>query len=109
MMHIPIRHIVATIAVASLPWIVQAQTANAPGGQASTGTPLDQTTSPQTAAPKTTKTAPSTTNPTGSTSATDASSTAKTPKTRRSMKANDNPPGDVPTYPAPAPNGAPTK
>ena len=52
--------------IASVPLLVHAQTANTPGGSASTGTPLDQTkTDPGKIAPPTTSSTPTTTNPSG--------------------------------------------
>ena len=60
--------LLAAALIASLPLIGVAQTANTPGGQSSTGTPLDQTkTDPGKIAPTTTTTSPTTTNPAGST------------------------------------------
>jgi len=85
----------ATVSVSAL-----AQTANTPGGQAATGSALDQTTTtPQRNVPKTTATSPDQTNPSGAVTKT------RTHKT----KTNPTEPGDAPTYPAPAPDGTPTK
>ena len=99
----------ATLLVAALPLMLHAQTANTPGGSVSTGTPLDQSKSaPQKTTPSTTATSPTATNPSGSTS-TDGKAARKA---RRSSAAKDGtatPPGDVPTYPAPAKDGTPTK
>ena len=93
------------IAIASLSLAAFAQTANTPGGQAATGTQLDQTTKSPQNAPKTTATTPDATNPTGSTTPGHTTGTTGTsPRT-----ANHTAPGDAPTYPAPAKDGTPTK
>jgi hypothetical protein len=77
-----------------------AQTANTPGGQASTGSALDQTNkSSEKTLPKTTATSPDETNPSG----------ALTKSHTHKAKTKPTAPGDVPTYPAPAPDGTPTK
>jgi hypothetical protein len=86
--------------IAAFPLLVAAQTANQPGGQASTGTPLDQTNKPENTTPKTTSTSPDANNPAGSLPA--------KPKHHATKKATTQT-GDVPTYPAPAPDGTPTK
>ena len=122
----PIRTLLIAAAVAALPLAASAQTANTPGGQAATGTSLDQTkSSPPRATPKTTQPTPDATNPSGSlpargtTPAADVNSsttvttdtTASTKASRRAARkaANTTKPGEVPTYPAPAPDGTPTK
>ncbi len=91
-----------------LPLLASSQTANTPGGSASTGTPLDQTrSSPSSNAPATTSTSPSTTNPTGAVT----KSPTKSGKIRNALKKSDKstPLGDEPSYPAPAKDGTPTK
>ncbi len=93
---------------AAVPFVVAAQTANTPGGNASTATPLDQTKSaPGSTAAGATQTTPDATNPSGSLPA---------KKKRHPLKAvghassnNSTAPGDVPTYPAPNEAGKPTK
>lgn len=60
--------LLAAALIVSAPLAAVAQTANTPGGSASTGTPLDQTrTDPGKIAPATTSTSPTTTNPAGNT------------------------------------------
>lgn len=117
---LPIRTLIAS-AVLTLPLAVAAQTANTPGGQAATGTPLDQTkSSPQKSTPATTSTTPDATNPSGSLSHGMSNSTSgsgssmsksKTRNTDQMGKGTTTaaPAGDVPTYPAPAKDGTPTK
>lgn len=88
------------------PLLALAQNTNTPGGQASTGTPLDQTktSSQKPAADKSTSTT-STTTP-------DATSNGGGTMAKRKSKAKSSgqtPAGDVPTYPAPTPDGTPTK
>ena len=119
----PIRTLVLAAAVAALPLAVSAQTANTPGGSAATGTPLDQTKgAPQKSTPATTQTTPDTTNPSGSlpskgassvgangTTTTDTTDSTKASRRAARKAANTTKPGDVPTYPAPAVDGTPTK
>ena len=91
-------------AILCLPPTVAAQTANTPGGQAATGSGLDQTTkNPQETTSGRTRTTTDMTNPKGTMSPKDDDA-----KTKRGA-ANRTKPGDVPTYPAPAPGGEPTK
>ena len=102
------------LTLAALPLLAQAQTANTPGGQAATGTPIDQTrTTPGKNAPSTTATSPSANNPTGTLNkGSDAMSTDGgdvKAKTNRKPAKSTAPAGDVPTYPAPAKDGTPTK
>lgn len=105
------------------PLAVMAQTANSPGGSAATGTGLDQTKpSGQRSSGPTgdTATNPGMTNPGGtlnkgtSSSTTGSSMSDTTPSGKSKMKgpkgkANETAPGEVPTYPAPAKDGTPTK
>jgi hypothetical protein len=108
-----IRHLLIAALVAT-PVAVSAQTANTPGGQAATGSGLEQsnTNNAQRATPGRTATSPDMTNPSGSLPARDSTTnaTTTTPKTTTRHRAtNKTAPGDVPTYPAPAPDGTPTK
>lgn len=102
------------VGIAAASFTAVAQTANTPGGQAATGTPLDQTNStPAKTTPKSTSTTPDATNPSGSvTHGTPSTSTTGAPM--RTSPATGKattavPPGNVPTYPAPARDGTPTK
>ena len=101
------------LGIAALPFVVQAQTANTPGGSASTGTPIEQTkTAPGKLAPGTTATSPSATNPEGSLPSKGSSSSMKKSDSKMSgpgKTAATPPAGEVPTYPAPAKDGTPTK
>jgi hypothetical protein len=93
-------------ASAAVPLIVAAQTANTPGGEAATGSGLDQTkNAPQKTTPKTTQTAPDATNPSGTLPSKDTK--ASRHALRRDAAKTET--GDVPTYPAPARDGTPTK
>ena len=89
--------------LSAAPLVVLAQNTNTPGGQASTGTPLDQTktSSQKPAVDKST----TTTNPDAMSNSTGGSMA----KTKRPKTTNTTPAGDVPTYPAPARDGTPTK
>jgi hypothetical protein len=102
-----LRHVFIAALVAA-PIAVSAQTANTPGGQAATGSGLDQTTTnSQRATPGKTSTNPDMTNPSGSLPGKDTTADQKT--TQRHRATNKKETGDVPTYPAPAPDGTPTK
>ena len=114
---------IVSLSLASLtlcmPLIASAQTADTPGGQASTGTPIEQKPG-KAASPGSTATTPSATNPSGSlskghsmtpnadTTMTNKSGMSKSGKATTD-KSNKTEPGDVPTYPAPARDGTPTK
>lgn len=109
----------AALALVALPLYAGAQTANTPGGSASTGSSLDQTNgAAQKAAPATTSTATSMTNPKGSLPKADESTEpgSATTEASRNMKSTSrknlgktSKPGDVPSYPAPAKDGTPTQ
>ena len=91
-------------AVVCAPLTLAAQTANTPGGQAATGSGLDQTTkNPQENASGRARTTTDMTNPKGTMPQKDDDAKGKR------GAANRTKPGDVPTYPAPAPGGEPTK
>lgn len=94
--------------VAAVPLVVAAQTANTPGGSASTGTPIDQTKSaPGSTAAGSTQTTPDATNPSGSGA---KKRKLHAPKLQSHASAkNSTKPGDAPTYPAPTASGQPTK
>ena len=94
-------HKLLAIGLIATPLAVLAQTANTPGGQASTGSAIDKS-APN--VPATTATSPDMTNPSGS----------LPPKSGKTMKkplgkSNTTQPGDASTYPAPAKDGTPTK
>ena len=98
------KQALVALALCATPLLVLAQNTNTPGGQASTGTPIEQTKS---SSQKPMATSPSGTGANG-TSSTAGDGTAMKKKAR--AKAKDAPPaGDVPTYPAPARDGTPTK
>lgn len=84
------------------PLVVVAQNSNTPGGQASTGTPLEQTKTSSQKPAFHKKPKMNATDTPG-----DSSEGMSKPK-RRAKAANPTPSGDVPTYPAPAPDGTPT-
>lgn len=111
-------HALLMASVCAAPLLVHAQTSNAPGGSASTGSPLEQSkSSPVNSTPSNTSTAPTTTNPSGSLTkgavkGSDHSTNAKGGEAMsktKPTKGNDVAPGDVPTYPAPTKDGTPTK
>jgi hypothetical protein len=93
------KHTLVGLILGAAPLLVLAQTTNTPGGQASTGTPLEQT--------KTSSQKPASDNAMSPTS-TSSDGTAMKKKSRRKAK-NTQQTGDMPTYPAPAPDGTPTK
>ena len=97
------KQVLIGLILSAAPLVVLAQNTNTPGGQASTGTPLEQTktSSQKPTFNKSTKT----TNPDAMSNTTGGSMA----KTKRSKTPNATPAGDVPTYPAPAPDGTPTK
>ena len=105
------KHALVGLILSAAPLLVLAQNTNTPGGQASTGSPLEQTktSSQKPAFDKSTKT----TNPdsmANTTSGTMANgSTGTMAKKPRNKTTSTTPAGDVPTYPAPAPDGTPTK
>lgn len=116
----------AVLPLATLPLAASAQTANTPGGSAATGTPLDQTKPMSQPGPTgNSATSPNATNPGGTltrgaspavtgapattTGAMSDTTTGKSKMNRSKGKANETAPGEVPTYPAPAKDGTPTK
>ncbi len=110
--------LIAALALTCAPLIVSAQTAGAPGGQASTGTPIEQKPGVGAAptAPGSTATSPNATNPGGNLSKTPSTTPNDMSKSTSMQKgkptgdkSSSTAPGDAPTYPAPARDGTPTK
>lgn len=97
------KHTLVGLVLSVAPLLALAQNTNTPGGQASTGTPLDQT--------KTSSQKPATDKSTSTTTPDAKSSGSGTMANRKSKTkaSGQTPAGDVPTYPAPAPDGTPTK
>jgi hypothetical protein len=100
------RRLFAAAVIAMLPLSLSAQTANTPGGQAATGSGLDQTTkNPQETTPGRTRTNPDMTNPKGTLS-------PKRPNSAVDQTGDPNlsrpaaKPRDVPAYPSGTPNPA---
>lgn len=97
------KQTIVGLILSAAPMLVLAQNSNTPGGQASTGTPLEQT---KTSSQKPAFNKKPKMNATDTSS--DSSEGMRKPK-RRAKTANPTPSGDVPTYPAPATDGTPTK
>jgi len=104
-------HALLAATLVAVPLIVAAQTANTPGGQASTGTGLDQTkNAPQQTTPTTTKTTPDVTNPSGALPSKETIP-AHTRAGRRALRRDGarTEPDNVPTGPLPARDVTPTQ